>query len=280
MLRETYALTVRELKHWYRIKVQILMTLVQPIVWLGLFGQAFNFSNLLSTFFPPGTPLPPMNGILGGAPDYFSYLAIGMLGVITLFTCMFGGFSLVWDRRFGFLTKLRVAPIPRGSVPVSRISSTMVRALSQAAIVFLIALAFNYIPGLVGLTLGVSFDFFDLLGLFLALALLALGFAGVFIAIALTIENQETLMAVVNLLNLPIMFASAALFPIAGMPEWLQTVAKYNPLTWAVDAARVFAFQNPNPIHPVWWSLTALALFALLMIGVSIFVARKKLSAN
>jgi len=87
-------------------------------------------------------------------------------------------------------------------------------------------------------------------------------------------------MAVVNLLNLPIMFASAALFPIAGMPTWLQTIAKYNPLTWAVDAARVFVFQNPHPIHPVWWSLTALALFAILMIGISIAVARKKLGAN
>jgi len=272
VIRETSALTVRELKHWYRIKIQMFMTLIQPIVWLGLFGQAFNFG----AFIPPEQiPI-----YFAGAPDYFSFLAVGMLGVITLFTCMFGGISLIWDRRFGFLTKLRVAPIPRGSVPVSRISSTMVRALFQAVIVFLIALGFNYIPGLTGLTVGSSFNALDLIGLFVTLALLALGFAGIFISIGLLVENQETMFALVNLLNLPIMFASAALFPLAQMPTWLQTVAKYNPLTWAVDAARVFVFQNPNPIHPVWWSMTALALFAVLMIGVSVYAARKKLSAT
>jgi ABC-2 type transport system permease protein len=272
VIRETYALTVRELKHWYRIKIQMFMTLIQPIVWLGLFGQAFNLSALIPSDLVPV--------FFAGAPDYFSFLAIGMLGVITLFTCMFGGMSLIWDRRFGFLTKLRVSPIPRGSVPVSRISSTMVRALFQAVIVFLIALGFGFIPGLTGLTLGSAFDVADLMGMFVTLALLSLGFAGIFISIALLVENQETMFALVNVLNLPIMFASAALFPLAQMPNWLQTVAKYNPLTWAVDALRVFAFQNPNPIHPVWWSLTGLALFAVLMVGVSILAARKKLSAT
>lgn len=272
MIRETYALTVRELKHWYRIKIQMFMTLIQPIVWLGLFGQAFNLSALI-----PAALIPVY---FAAAPNYFSFLAVGMLGVITLFTCMFGGMSLIWDRRFGFLTKLRVAPIPRGSVPVSRISSNVVRALFQAVIVFLIALGFGFIPGLTGLTVGSGFDVLNLIGAFVTLTLLALGFAAVFISIALLVENQETMFAVVNLLNLPIMFASAALFPLAQMPDWLQTVAKYNPLTWAVDALRVFVFQNPNPIHPVWWSLTALALFALLMVGVSIFAARKKLSGT
>ncbi|MCX6652126.1 MAG: ABC transporter permease [Methanomassiliicoccales archaeon] len=266
MLHETYALTIRELKHWYRVRVQILMTLIQPVVWLGLFGQAFQL------------PIPP--SALGGAPNYFSYMAIGMLAVTTLFTCMFGGFSLVWDRRFGFLTKLKVAPIPRGAVPLSRITATMVRAMVQAIIVFLIALAFTLIPGLVGLSLSPQFNVVDLLGLFFVLALLALAFAAVFISIALTIENQETLMAVVNLLNLPIMFASAALFPMTFMPQWLQTVANCNPLTWAVDAARTFVFHSASPINPLWLDITALAVFCSILVAVSFYVAKKQLSAK
>ncbi len=277
MIREMYALYVREMKHWYRVKIQIFMALIQPIVWLGLFGQAFNFSNLFSAFLPPGTTLPPMDLILSGAPDYFSYLATGMLAVIALFTTMFAGMSLVWDRRFGFLTKLRVSPIPRGIVPVSRMGSAVTRAVVQALIVLIIALAFAYIPGLVGLTLSPDFSVIDLLGIIVVLTLLAVGFSCVFISVALAVTNQETLFALINLLNLPIMFASAALFPLGGMPDWLQAVAKVNPLTWAADACRTFAFHNPAPIFPVWQEVAFLGVFAAIMIGISIVVARRLL---
>ena len=273
MLREMYALYIREMKHWYRIKIQIFMTLIQPIVWLGLFGQSFNITGLI----PPNTPGFDPSIMLSGAPDYFSYLATGMLAVIALFTTMFAGMSLVWDRRFGFLTKLRVSPIPRGIVPVSRMGSAVTRAIVQALIVLLIALGFAYIPGLVGLTLSPSFSAIDLLGMVLALTLLAIGFACVFITVALAVENQETLFGLINLLNLPVMFASAALFPLTFMPTWLQAVAKANPLTWAADACRTFAFHNPNPIFPVWQEVLMLGLFASIMVGISIFAARRLL---
>lgn len=266
MIRETYALTIRELKHWYRVKVQIMMALIQPIVWLGLFGQALNL------------PLPANQ--LENAPNFFSYMSVGMLSVITLFTCMFGGFSLVWDRRFGFLTKLRVAPISRGTVPLSRIIATTIRSITQAIIVFLIALAFVYVPGLIGLTVSPAFNAIDMLGLLAVLVLLAMSFSAVFITIAISIENMETLMAVVNLLNLPIMFASAALFPTSLMPGWMKVVVNLNPLTWAVDASRVFVFHNPNPINDVWLDILALAVFAGIMLAISYLVARKQLSAN
>lgn len=273
MLRETYALYIREMKHWYRVKIQIFMTLIQPIVWLGLFGQSFNVLGLL----PPGLPGLDPASLLSGAPDYFSYLATGMLAVIALFTTMFAGMSLVWDRRFGFLTKLRVSPIPRGIVPVSRTGSAVTRAIIQALIVLVIALGFAYIPGLVGLTLSPDFSFLDLLGMILVLTLLAVGFSCVFISVALAVENQETLFGLINLLNLPVMFASAALFPLAFMPAWLQSVAKVNPLTWAADACRTFAFHNPNPIFPVWQEVLFLGIFAGIMVTISIVVARRLL---
>jgi ABC-2 type transport system permease protein len=102
MLRQTYALTIRELKHWYRVKIQIFMTLIQPLFWLLLFGQAFTL---------PGA----------GGENYFSYLAVGMLSIVTLFTCMFSGMSIVWDRRFGFRTSCAPRPSSEGSYrpPVS-----------------------------------------------------------------------------------------------------------------------------------------------------------------
>lgn len=270
MLRETWALTARELKHWYRVKIQVFMTLIQPIVWLGLFGQAFNIGTLL----PPQTvPL-----FFSGAPDYFSFMAIGMLAVNALFTCMFSGMSIVWDRRFRFLNKLKVAPIPRGAVPISRILATVIRSTIQVSIVLVIALAFQYVPGLTGLTLKEGFGIVDLAGMFVVLFLLSTAFASLFTTIALAVENQETLFGVINLLNLPLMFASAALFPTAMMPDWLRAVADYNPLTWAADAMRQFAFVDTSPIHSLTYDILGLLVVAVLLMGASVVVSRKLLS--
>jgi ABC-2 type transport system permease protein len=276
MIKETWALTVRELKHWYRIKIQIFMTLIQPIVWLALFGQAFNLNKLL----PPGTPTSVFQSFFGGASDYFSYMAVGMLAVMALFTTMFGGMSIVWDRRFGFLNKLRVAPIPRGAIPISRIAASVVRSMVQVVIILIIALLFTYIPGLTGLTVSPAFNMVDLIGLFVVMLLLSVAFASLFTTIALAVQNQETLFGVINLLNLPLMFASAALFPTSMMPDWLKTVANYNPLTLAVDAARTFIFHNPNPLYDVWVDIAGLSILAVFLLALSIVISRKLMSAR
>jgi ABC-2 type transport system permease protein len=263
MIRETTALMVRELKHWYRAKVQIFMMLIQPIVWLGLFGQALPIK------------LPP--SALTGAPDYMSYMSVGMLAVTALFTCMFAGMSVVWDRRFGFLNKLRAAPIPRGSIPVSRILAAMIRAVISALMVLLIALIFTHLPGLAGLTVTSNFDILSGLGMLLILVLLATAFAAIFVAIALTIKTQETLFAVINLLNLPLMFASAALFPISSMPDWLQAVAKVNPLTLAVDGMRQLLFSGSVGIYPLWVDIIGLLAFSVVLVIIGIVVAMRAL---
>lgn len=275
MLRETWALTVRELKHWYRVKVQIVMTIIQPVVWLGLFGQAFN---LQSFFEQPGVPANAFSMAFAGAPDYFSFMSVGMLAVITLFTCMFSGMSIVWDRRFGFLNKLKVAPINRGIVPVSRILATVIRALIQVTFVMVIAVAFLYVPGLTGLTLKPGFGIMELAGIYVTLFLLAAGFSSLFTTIALAVENQETLFGVINLLNLPIMFASAALFPTSSMPHWLQNVANYNPLTWAADALRQLAFSDPHPVYGLGIDMLGLVFFAGALVGLSMWLSSRLLS--
>ena len=263
MIRETIALTVRELKHWYRAKIQIFMMLVQPIVWLGLFGQAFAF------------PIPP--SMLNGAPDYMSYMSVGQLAIISLFTCMFVGMSIVWDRRFGFLNKLRAAPIPRGAIPISRVIATVIRAVISGLMVLLIALLFAHIPGLKGLTITANFGVIEFLGMLLILGLLATAFAAIFVAIALTIKQQETLFAVINLVNLPLMFASAALFPISTMPDWLQAVAKVNPLTLAVDGIRQLMFSGSVGIYSLGVDILGLAVFSAIFITIGIVVAMRAL---
>jgi ABC-2 type transport system permease protein len=263
MIRETIALTKRELKHWYRAKIQIFMMLVQPIVWLGLFGQAF----------PQTIPV----SFLNGAPDYMSYMSVGQLAIICLFTCMFVGMSIVWDRRFGFLNKLRAAPIPRAAIPVSRVLATVIRAVVSALLVLTIALLFTQIPGLKGLHITANFGPVEFLGMLLILGLLATAFASIFVAIAITIKQQETLFAVINLVNLPLMFASAALFPVTTMPDWLQTVAKLNPLTLAVDGMRQLMFSGSVGIYSLSVDILGLLVFSAIFIVLGIVVAMRAL---
>jgi ABC-2 type transport system permease protein len=263
MLRQTYALTVRELKHWYRIKIQIFMTLIQPLFWLLLFGQAFQL------------PLPPG----AGASNYFSYMSVGMLSVVTLFTCMFSGMSIVWDRRFGFLNKLRASPIERGVIPTSRVLATVIRAMISALIVMGLALLFAYVPGLDGLSFYSGFTLLNLLGMFFVLFLLALGFAAAFTMMALKIRSQEVLFGVINLVNLPLLFASNALFPIGpNMPQWLQTIAKANPITWSSDALRHLAFDSQSTLFSLGTDLALLVGFAVGFVVLGALLARRVLT--
>jgi ABC-2 type transport system permease protein len=150
----------------------------------------------------------------------------------------------------------------------------------QMAIVLIIAVLFAYVPGLVGLTVNPAFSFFDLVGLVIAMFLLAIMFSSMFTAIALKVENQETLFGIVNLLNLPLMFASAALFPTVMMPGWLQTVSSYNPLTLAVDSARQFAFHSTNYVYPWATDLIGLAIIAGLFLLLALWVAKRTMSAK
>lgn len=270
-MRETWALTVREMKHWYRSKMNIFMLVLQPVIMLALFGQAFN----IAAFIPDKSLIPTY---FSGAPDYVSFLAIGILAMTTMMTCMFSGMSLVWDRRFGFLKKLKVAPIPRGTIPISRMSSAVIKAIAQCMIVLAIALVFTVIPGLTGLTLKPGFNVMDFLGIFLVIFLLAWIFSSLFVTLALGIENQETMFGVINMLNLPLMFVSAIMFPTQFMPKWLATIANYNPLTWAADAMRQFAFNDPVPIYDLWLDILMLAVLAVVMIVACSLLSRRLLS--
>jgi ABC-2 type transport system permease protein len=257
-------------------RIQIFMTIIQPVVWLGLFGQAFNIGAL---FTNPGMPPGAFEQAFSGAPNYFSFMSIGMLAVITLFTCMFSGMSIVWDRRFGFLNKLKVSLIPREVIPISRIGATVVRAMIQSSFVFAIALVFNYVPGLTGLTLKSGFGILEVAGFFLSSCYYCpSGFASLFTTIALAVENQETLFGVINLVNLPLMFASSALSPTTLIPEWQKAIASYNPLTLAADGLRQLAFVDPSPICPLPWDVAGLALFSSALIVICIIASRRLLS--
>jgi ABC-2 type transport system permease protein len=273
MLSETFALVVRDLRRWYRTPGQIILVFTTPLMWLLLFGQAFNIGKLAQ-----GAPGVDIREVFGGATDYFSFMAVGQTTFIILFGSLFSGVSLIWDRKTGFLAKLQVAPISRASIPVSRMLSTVVKALLQAAVVLVLAAVFVFIPGLSGLRFSPDFGILEALGVALFLVLLGLSLAALFVALGLIVKNEETLFGMINLLNFPLMFTSSALIPIALMPQWLKTVAGYNPLTFVVDGMRQLIFHTSiGAQYSIAVDLLGITIFAALMISLGAVLSRKAL---
>ncbi len=149
--------------------------------------------------------------------------------MVTLFGGIFGGLSIVWDRRFGFLHKMLAAPIARGSIVVGKSLAAAVQGAAQGLLIFAVALA-----------MGVEFKA-GLLGVLFLVALamlITMVFAGISLALGAVITSHEALMAVVNFLTMPLMFSSSAMMPLEFMPRWLGVVARFNPLTYAVTPLR------------------------------------------
>ncbi|MEM3387322.1 MAG: ABC transporter permease [Nitrososphaerales archaeon] len=279
-LHGIWALTNRDLKKWYKVPFIFLMSLIQPFIWLALFGKAMNITALFtgSAFNIPGLNIPKevVNQIgkqimlqTFGTQDYFSYLAVGMLTFISIFTAMFSGMSIVWDRRLGFLDKVLSTPVARGAIPMAKVISTVIRALAQAAIVLLLA-------ALLGMDIS-HITPAGLLGSFLALLLLIVGFASLFVTLAIRSTSWEAQMAVMNLLNLPILFASNAMFPVNYMPTWLQTIAKINPISYAADICRQLLLASPG-MSDLSFGFTYLAAFAATLSTLGIILSWRYLS--
>jgi ABC-2 type transport system permease protein len=264
-----WALTKRELKKWAKEPIILMMAILQPVIWMGLFGKAMNIGNMFSSgnfgnvdlpnIVLPGTALVPQyttgnvtvpgavlsplfqNAIgnfgptimqnIFGVTDYFSYIAVGMISFIVMFTTMFSGMSIVWDRRLGFLNKVLSTPVSRGAIIISKVFNASLRAMFQATIILILAV-------ILGLHVSSTFSPLNLLGLYAAVFLLCVGLSSVFLALALRSTKWETQMAIVNLINLPLMFASNAFFPISQMPGWIQAIARVNPISYLTDAVR------------------------------------------
>ena len=268
-LHGLWALTNRELKKWYKAPVIFLLSIIQPIIWMGLLGKAMNIGAIIPTNIPGVNPGLILQQTLGTS-DYFSFMAVGMIAFTALFTTMFSGMSVVWDRRLGFMNKVLSTPVSRAVIIFSKVLSATLRSMFQAGLIILIAIAF-------GLQFGIGFNPIYVLGVFAIMFLICVGLSSVFIAITIRSTRIETPMAVVNLINLPLMFASNAFFPTKFMPDWLQTIAKVNPLTYTTDAVRQLLIFTTD-----WTQLaldfTYVGIFAVIAATVGIVLSWRFLS--
>jgi ABC-2 type transport system permease protein len=299
-----WALTKRELKKWLKEPIILLMAILQPVLWMGLFGKAMNIGNMFSSssfsnisipditlpgylvnppytsgnitipsailtqgfqhmFADPNFASNVMRNIFG-VGDYFSYMSVGMISFIVMFTTMFSGMSIVWDRRLGFLNKVLSTPVSRGAIIFSKVLNASLRSMFQATIILALAVLF-------GLQVSSTFNPIYILAIYAAIFLLCLGLSSVFLALALRSTKWETQMAIVNLINLPLMFASNTFFPISQMPSWIQAIAQVNPISYLTDAIRRLTVTTFDA-SAVMFDFTFLGIFAVVFsfIGVAL----------
>lgn len=279
-LHGLWAATNRELKKWYKTPLLVILSLIQPVIWLGLFGKAMNFGAIFtgSSFSIPGLNIPKSvldtlaNQIMQqtfGTTDYFSFLAVGMLSFIALFMSMQSGMSVVWDRRFGFLNKELSTPLARGVIPMGKVFSSVLRGLTQSAIVLLIAV-------LLGLNVS-HITALGLLGTFAGIFLMMIGFSSLFVMLAVRSTNQDTQMMIINLLNLPLLFASNAMFPANFMPSWLQPIVWWNPVSHATDISRQLLLGSTG-MSTLGFDFLYMGIFASILVLIGTIVSWRYLS--
>lgn len=260
-------LTSRELKKWYRNPVFFIVGLLQPFFWVALFGSAFDLTKLSVPGFSAG------DIILQGAPNYITFILGGVLTITSLFTAMFSGTNIIWDRRMGTLGRFLASPIRRSSIVFSKIISATVRILVQVVILIIAALL---IPN--GLEFQNGFTLFDAFVIAAAVILVAFSFSSIFSIIAVRMTRMETIFGIVNLVNLPLMFASYTLFPPHLMANWLSTIAQYNPVSWSAVAIRTVIINGTltaSQMGTVLKDLGGLAILALGLIILTYYVTEK-----
>jgi ABC-2 type transport system permease protein len=250
-LQGMWTLFDKDLRGWLKNYATLFIALTQPIVWLALYGKAIDYSAVFTNgaFNIPGVNLSKqaLDSLASefvkstfGTGDYFSFLTAGMLAFIVLFGTSFGGVTLVFERRGGFLGKVITTPVSRSVIVFSKVLSGVVKSLVQAAILLVM-----------GILLGMQVSHLSPLGLaetFLALSLLAIGLSSIFMMAALRTTNWQLQLSIMNFISLPLLFASNALFPVRFMPAWMQVIASLNPMSYAADVARQLLLGSPGMV--------------------------------
>jgi ABC-2 type transport system permease protein len=275
MMRHLVALTQREILRLTRNPQAIITSLLLPILYLVLFGQAFNLQNLGGGRVPPSYFLEAFRG----APSYFSYFAAGMTGFVAVTATLFIGANVIFDRLFGVLKRTSATPASAVSIFGSRLIGGMIQPVGLAFLVLGLSVLLGHL-GLSGLDVTASLSVVGAVEIVLAIVILSAMFASLFLAVGFTLEQPQTYFAAVNAINLPVLLTSAALYPWGTMPPWFQNVASVNPITLAVNVLRENLFLGASSYYPYSAGVYLLALFAwaLAMFVIATLLARRALA--
>ena len=208
-LRAVKIVWQRELIRFFRDKPRIVTALLQPMLYLFVFGSGMS------------------SMVAGGRGDLKVFLFPGVMTMAVLFTSFFSAGSLVWDREFGFMREMLVAPVRRGAILLGKCLGGTTAGLFQDLVVLCVA-------GFVGIPYSASLVL-TILG---ELAIVSFAITALGLLVAVRIRAIQSFMALVQMLLMPLFFLSGALFPVSGLPGWLAVLTRLDPLTYAVDPLR------------------------------------------
>jgi ABC-2 type transport system permease protein len=245
-IAQVLAVAEAELRKLRHDPVELFTRIVQPILWLVIFGQVMSRVNAIPT---------------GGIP-YLDFLAPGILAQSVMFIAIFYGLSAIWERDAGVLTKYLVSPTPRWALVLGKALGSGFRSLSQAIVILVLTL-------LMGVNLRLTFSAVASLLGFVVLG--SAVFSTFSLIIACLVKTRERFMGIGQLLTMPLFFASNAIYPVTLMPVWLTAIARINPLSYLVDALRTLMLSDSSSAFGLGMDLGVLIAFALIFI----FIATK-----
>ena len=234
-------LEIRKLRHE---PTDLFTRAIQPVLWLLIFGQVLSRIRAIPT----------------GNVSYLDFMSPGILAQSVLFISIFYGIAVIWERDPGIVHKFLASPTPRGALVLGKSISAGIRALSQAVIIYILALI---------LGVKVNWNPLSLIGVLIAVMLGAALFSTFSLIIACIVKTRDRFMGIGQVMTMPLFFASNAIYPIAIMPGWLQVISRINPLTYEVDALRALMLANSTSVYGVGLDFLVLILATTLLIYIA-----------
>jgi len=245
-LRSIYTIWYRDILRFWHDKIRLMGSITFPLLFLFVFGSG----------------LSARMGSLGSGVDFVQFMFPGIIGMTVLMSSFTAGVSVVWDREFGFLKEVLVAPISRGSVAIGKTLGASTIALAQGLLILLLA------P-----LIGVSISAWSVLALLPLMLLLAAAMGALGILLATRIRSMEAFQAVMQMLLFPMVFLSGVFFPMEGLPTWMSILVKLNPATYGIAPIRqvILGVSADSPfninlfghIMSLWDNVAVLAAFGL-----------------
>ncbi len=247
-LRRTSAVAEADIRKLIHDPVELLTRMVQPVLWLAIFGEVFSRARAIPT----------------GGLRYLDFMTPGVLAQSVLFGAIFYGISLIWERDLGIVHKFLVSPTPRAALVLGRAVSSMARSLCQMILVYVLAFLLG-----VQLRWGVG----SIAGVAIAVMMGSAIFSTFSLIAACIVKSRERFMGIGQVLTMPLFFASNAIYPLSMMPGWLRSIAVVNPLTYQVDALRRLMIEGGASVYglPVDFAAQLLAFAVLVAIATKLY---------
>jgi len=253
-VRGVYIVWWRDVIRYWRDRTRVAASLAQPLLYLVIFGSGLSAS--LGAGFAGGTGV-----------SYTQFMYPGIVSMSVLFTSIFAAMGIVWDREFGFMKELLVAPIDRSAIAVGKALGGATQAMFQAAILLLLA------P-----FIGVTITFVSAVLLLVFMAALAFGLSSLGVAIAARMRSMQGFQMVMNFLMMPMFFLSGALFPLVGLPVWMTVLTRLDPASYGIDPIRRTLLGAPaerlaltlfGETVPMALEVAIIVLFGVVMLSIA-----------